>query len=62
MNLEFMCCILFGLTEINLKPERNKLSGDMIFSNEDGFNDHTITLLQKTSGNITDRSMLGMKE
>jgi hypothetical protein len=62
MNLEFMCCILFGLTEIYMKPERNKLSADMIYTNEDGYNENTITLLQKTTSNNTDRSMLGMKE
>lgn len=28
MNLEFMCCILFGLSEIFMKPERKKLSED----------------------------------
>lgn len=28
MNLEFMCCILYGLTEIFTKPDRKKLSCD----------------------------------
>jgi hypothetical protein len=28
MNLEFMCCILYGLSEIYMKPERKKLSDD----------------------------------
>jgi hypothetical protein len=64
MNLEFMCCILFGLTEIYLKPERNKLSNaDAVYSLDDNLlNDNTITLLQRTASNITDRSTLGMKE
>jgi hypothetical protein len=62
MNLEFMCCILFGLTEIYLKPERNKLSTDLIYGEDGPFNDNTITLLQKSNSNLTDRGSLDMRE
>lgn len=55
MNLEFMCCILYGLTEINMKPERKRLSADETRL------DHTITLCIQQS-NTTDKSLLNSKD
>jgi hypothetical protein len=34
MNLEFMCCILYGLSEIYMKPIRKKVSDDTTLTPE----------------------------
>jgi hypothetical protein len=52
MNLEFMCCILFGLTEIFMKPERKKLTNADEVNNEfvvGNGNDNTITIHPQSS-------------
>lgn len=61
MNMEFMCCILFGLTEIFMKPERkNKTSFENLQAQEN--QDKTVTFdisksnlknLEYTNNNIT---------
>lgn len=54
MNLEFMCCILFGLTEIFTKPERLKSSLDLQHV------DFTVTLIKKSISSFTDRSYINL--
>ncbi len=64
MNLEFMCCILFGLTEIFMKPERKKVSEDetKLYNQEESRQeDNTITLLPQSSG-MNDRSILNLNK
>ena len=64
MNLEFMCCILFGLSEIFMKPERKKISEDetKLYSQEESRQeDNTITLLPQSSG-LHDKSLLNINK
>jgi hypothetical protein len=50
MNLEFMCCILFGLTEIFMKPERKKMTYDeTVFNREFSTQDRSYSLLNEYS-------------
>jgi hypothetical protein len=60
MNLEFMCCILYGLSEIYVKPLRKvKLSEDTIFGET-----HEFTITKQMSGisNIPFLAEKGLKK
>jgi hypothetical protein len=45
MNLEFMCCILYGLSNIFVRTEKKKMSSDLTQYNN---NNNTSQVLENT--------------